>query len=446
MQHGGATWETTVDELNVRRWTAPTGGMTLVRLRLANDGDDPLAVRIVEQLPDAATDAVPITVAGDEADTWRFDGDWIVHEFGVPASGTRTNAYLLKSDEEPPISLVSPDVETVEPVDDAEEDAIPTLEERPDPVDGWAPLKSDATSENDEQPTTETVDHPVEDDQAAAGVVTTEAGAVDEGTTDENVSVKIENAWVASKAAAEADDGSSRPSEDASVTGYRLPRTAPERPPTETSESIVSDLLDALEEEASPAERRALRSKLGASDSERARLGHVQSRLDDLAAYIDALEGLVDRHGMDVVDDLRDAVDENASATETLRSDLDAIEGHLERLQAETDESIASLESEMTEMRSGFDERLGALESSIETIRTDVESLTDDVENDRQARAREVRRFDKSLTDVEEAIEHLDERIGEFDAFRRQFTNALSSIDPSRDDADSSGPVECDPS
>lgn len=432
MQHAdsGETWERTIDDLEVVRWTAGTGGSTLVRLRLTNTGSTPLAVRIIDELPDAATDAVLITTTDDVADSWHHVGDWVVHEFGVPPGGKRTNAYLIKSDEEPPLSLTPPDIETVESVSGGQTDvreAIASLED--------SRHRPDARSASGGSETGSTVDRFPRRPENRPDV-----SAESDGT---RLQPDREDADTAEDrrepAQEESRDGASSPTDESEPE----PQDA-EGAPDETSETIVDDLLEALED-ATPEQRRALRSKLGASESERARLDHVQARLADLAAYVDVLEELIDDHGVDVVGEMRASIEENGSGIATLETEVAALEDEFERHRTDTTSSLEAIEKEMTAIWSGLSDRLETLESELNSTRSELTDLAEDVEADRQTRAREVRRFDRSVSDIERTLERLAEDVEEHEAFRRRFTAAFSSgSDTLQDDYQSSEPDEDD--
>lgn len=424
--NGGRHWCTTVDDLEVARWTAATGGSTLVRLRLTNEGRDPIVARIVEEVPESVTSSDPITTTGDEIDDWRRIGDRVVHEFTLPVGSKRTSAYLLRSDDEPPVSLEPPNVHSIEPVQAVNGvDAGDVLEpvESPEERAPDSGRRSDASSRDAprEYSTTNFV----------------------RGTTAEEPTTSKERPEREHSTGVPED--SSRRWDDTEADTNELQRSAVDGPTGDGKASIVDDLLEALEADASAEQRRALRSELGASESERARLEHVQSRLDDLAAYMDALEDVIDVHGVDVVDDMRDSVDENASRMATLREDVAAIEDEVEHHREETIASLEAIEDEMSSIWSGLSDRLDALESELNATRSALTTLQEEVENDRQARAREVRRFDRSISEIEETLERLEASVDENDAFRRRFTAVFSSdSDTLQDDLESSEPVEND--
>lgn len=406
----GEHWETRVDDLAVARSTTETGGATLVRLRLTNESDDPLVVRVVETVPEAATNTVPITTTGDDIENWRRSSDHVVHEFALPVGGMRTSAYLIRSDDEPPISIDPPSVESVEPVRDATAVDVGEVLES---IEGSTAVSETRTADPARDgsgvplghPTARTASEPDEKDPPTRR---------DSGDRERSPHGTRAGSSFDEDGFGDASGSQDAPVEDGTDDGM-------------TDASLVEDLITALEEDASPAQRRTLRSELGASESELARLEHVQSRLADLATYIDALEGFIDAHGTDVVDEMRASIDENASSVATLGDDLESVEDDLETHRVETIESHEALESELTAIWSGLSDRLEMLESELNETHSTLTTLEEEVERDRQARAREVRRFDNSISEIEESIEQLQTDVRENDAFRRRFTAAFTS-------------------
>jgi hypothetical protein len=70
--------------------------------------------------------------------------------------------------------------------------------------------------------------------------------------------------------------------------------------------------------------------------------------------------------------------------------------------------------------------------------------MHEEFEGDRQARARVARQFDRSLGDVEDAIDRLDARVRECESFHERFTKVIASGAPPSRDHDRSGPAEND--
>jgi len=447
----GEVWETSVDDLGATRWTAATGGATLVTLKLSNDSDSAVAVQLVEEVPETVTAAVPITTAGDDSDAWRYLGNWIVHDLTIPADGERTTAYVLESEDEPPLAVATPEVNEREEIADVPGDGIgrgPTVGS----PDGRTPVhraieRGDVTAGRGlvARKIDEAMQRAIEGPSASETAVpkpdepatTDGAGPLLEETSSPQIPARA-SAPAPSFESAAPGAGKSRSHE----RGAPVPE--PGSPGTDEDASVVEDLIDELEEDASSAQRRALRDHLGASESERARIEHVQSRVDDLAVYIDALEALVDEHGIGVFEEVRDSVDETASTTATLRERLADLEAAVEDHRSETDESIGAIENDVTALQSGLEEHLEALESSLEATRTQLESMHEEFEGDRQAGARVARQFDRSLGDVEDAIDRLDARVRECESFHERFTKVIASGAPPSRDHDRSGPAEND--
>ncbi|TYL37102.1 AAA family ATPase [Natronococcus pandeyae] len=126
----------------------------------------------------------------------------------------------------------------------------------------------------------------------------------------------------------------------------------------------------------------ALRSELDLepSGSEIAKVEHLQSRVEEVAAYTDALERFLDEQGTG------------------------------EQLIEEFQTELASFEDELAAM----DDQLEDTESRVDGVETDVESLTDwtaDLETDLGEVAADVETVEDDLEDVSDDVETVDERV-----------------------------------
>jgi predicted nucleic acid-binding Zn-ribbon protein len=165
---------------------------------------------------------------------------------------------------------------------------------------------------------------------------------------------------------------------------------AAETNPEEAARAVVSAL------EGDEELRAALRDTLGVGGSgeERTsvdtRLRHVQSRVDDLAAYTAALEESIDEHGEPAA-----AFSELKAETEALRDDVGGVEAEVAAVREEHDElagrvddlagATEALRSELTEAGERRDARIERVESDVDGVATDLRAARDELNTEMEA-------------------------------------------------------------
>lgn len=174
-----------------------------------------------------------------------------------------------------------------------------------------------------------------------------------------------------------------------------------EASPVSDTEDILSTLVERLES-ADPDDDdiETIRKHL-VPESQKAtavRLQHVQSRMDDLAAYTEALEDLINEHG--TASDFMSKVEEN----------IDDVRSQVTSIQNEFD----SAETERNELR----ERVDGVESSIEELDDDLrgrtENISEELESMREkmdSRDGKVRNLRESVHDHDDELESLSGRV-----------------------------------
>lgn len=150
-EDGEEVWESTADELRLRRVVEPMGRAgALVRVTFANESDGPIAVRVIEEVPGDVRATTLVTAVGGDPDAWRCSEEWIVHEAVLPAASERVTAYVLTSDGGVSTSLPPPRVRVVEPVagiDDERADFAQRQARFEERLDAIESTLSDLTSE-----------------------------------------------------------------------------------------------------------------------------------------------------------------------------------------------------------------------------------------------------------------------------------------------------------
>lgn len=199
---------------------------------------------------------------------------------------------------------------------------------------------------------------------------------------------------------------------------------------SETSDqSTDASLVDALckELDAAPGEKRQeLKAELALTPSETARFEHLRTRLENLAAYVDALEVLIDDHGVDVIETMQDRIDWNEERTAALEAEVSDLEEALEDHRTRTVDRFDSLEADLAEQGARLGSRITELEEDLEDTRTEIETVRAAHREERQSRARELRDVEESLVALKESLDALEDSVIEFERFHDRFTAAFT--------------------
>jgi len=173
-----------------------------------------------------------------------------------------------------------------------------------------------------------------------------------------------------------------------------------------TEGSVAAALAAELEAgEVDQETRDVLADELGATltGSQVTRLDHVQKRVDDIAAYMDPLEELLDAEGRpaDVIGELREEVasareeakdaaastDRLDETVETLRTAIETAEDERSELRTELDDATtevetvrSELDAELDALRTTLDEELERVEEAAREGRRDIEADVADLQ------------------------------------------------------------------
>ncbi|MFC4541061.1 hypothetical protein ACFO5R_03845 [Halosolutus amylolyticus] len=190
--------------------------------------------------------------------------------------------------------------------------------------------------------------------------------------------------------------------------------TAGDRSPDEADlGELVDAVLHTLDADASPAQRDRLARELTALDGSRSslelRVSYLQSRFQDLATYVDAMEEFIDDHGTGE-DVLTEVMDELRAVREQLSSVRDE--------QATLESRLDALEDRTGQIESTVERRQDDLEAEVQALDDRLESRSDDFED-------EVRRLEDGLERVEATQGTVQERVRQFTAFRDAMEDAF---------------------
>ncbi|MFP9191958.1 AAA family ATPase [Natrialbaceae archaeon A-CW1-1] len=330
------------------------------------------------------------------------------------------------------------DVETdPEPVDDADEDEAETPDIDLGFEDDEIPTADDKAVDEKAPPTIELDlegEGEGEDEEAATDDADEVADDADEITDDADEPPKIEldleeaasSADTAAKSAsADADDGveaSETPTADGdtAATGGDRPalgaRLAAEIREGDLSDADLETLRDALDVEGDTGGDSGA-TETGLSGSDQAKIDHLQSRVDELAAYTSALESFLDDNGT------------GEQLIEEFRTQVSTFEGDLATVEEQLDETVDTVEANATAVEA-VDDRTETLESDLEDVSesvTDVESALEDVESD-------VDSLETDLGDVADDVEDLGVDLGSLEGHVDDIEADMGSLEDDVDD------------
>jgi hypothetical protein len=176
-----------------------------------------------------------------------------------------------------------------------------------------------------------------------------------------------------------------------------------------TSERVTARLLEELEAGGvTERERIELRRRLGVDPrtSTELRLDHLHSRVDELAAYTDALEAFLDEEG--TAQRILTELSENIASLEARTDDLE------DELESRTSDLEAQLESRTSEVEDQFASRIDDLADRLETevgeARTERETIEDQVESlasEQAAQGERVSGIADAVSSNSDDIDHL---------------------------------------
>ncbi|WP_423744988.1 AAA family ATPase (plasmid) [Haladaptatus sp. SPP-AMP-3] len=179
---------------------------------------------------------------------------------------------------------------------------------------------------------------------------------------------------------------------------------------------------------------------LDTPESTNVRIRHLQSRVDDLAAYTEALEEFIDESGT-----AKTLIDGFESEVESVRADLDEmgseienakdegaqararvadLETNLDGLETSIDSLESGLESDLAELENDLDE-LGELDSNLDGLTSQLDDLEDLVATNTQ----EASALDDELEDLRDDFETVDSLEGKIEALSEDVSDLSDSVE-----------------
>ncbi|MFC4358918.1 hypothetical protein ACFO0N_13290 [Halobium salinum] len=397
----------------------------------AEDTADPLAAESVESGAEAAatTDGAVDPLAAPSGEE-SSGSDPLDLDFEDPEPGAEAEAEADASPAAPdaefdepsaddPLDLdldgSEPDATTEEPSSGPREhaaDATAVVVERPDAVEAVDASSADESAAG--------VDADGADGDEVGAVTTVETDIAEVGTeaeTDDEGTGGVET--VDGEPASDAPGPTSAP---AVGTGGVAAALA-----TEIREgSVGDDDLALLKEELDLG---------GVPSSVDVRLGRLQSNVEDLAAYTDALETFLDEEGTgeEVISDLRAEVENVSGTVEDLAADLDVAAAEREGLRGDLD----GVEADVSAGR----RRLDRVDEELGEIREDLATLDGDVVDVHERVDDEVARVDGDVSDLGDEVGGLSDEVSDLNEDVTGLDDEVSGLgdDVARVDEDVSG-------
>ncbi len=402
-----------------------------IRFRLESTHDQPRTVRITEQIPTSfSMDSVGFHPDYDAENWTAYQDNRVVYERVLEPGDTVETVYGIRIDDpdEATPFMTPPDL-TVSAEEPNGDIAPPDIDE-PDLEDIAPPEETEALKEviaetGEDGPGLGLADAPLDDQAGREPMADAEPDTASESNiTPAGEPTAESSSTMETAGPSTADDESttqdeSQPAESTHAdTVSHEDASEPQPTATTTEASLVATLVEELESEDLDDERRqALQEALGvtAPDSVDARISHLQSRVEDVAAYSTAMETLLDDRGPDgeFLPDLHEDVngietdlttletriDELTETVTTVETDLASVAQTVD----ETETTVGELQTRLTTLEETVDELDASLD--VEAIETDIAETTAELETLRD-------QLETTQADIQE-IQEWRQRLGE---------------------------------
>ncbi|MFB6235267.1 MAG: hypothetical protein ABEH81_03025 [Halopenitus sp.] len=338
------------------------------------------------------------------------------------------------------IDLADPTAEETgaEPADEPDEPEVQAEDEPAEPEpEGTDELGvADEASSADESP-----------DPRTPNADSTSAVSVREDDADADTAPEPEPgpATASTESAVEASDGESadEPVEaDAADDSEELERDEPgaesasATPAAGGVESVAAALADEIRSgEVDDEDLEVLQSELDfeTPESVDVRLGRLQSRVEDLSAYTEALEEFIDEEGTaeqvfsEVQTELEEVRETVAEIDEELGAAAEERANIVEDVSA-NDAAISEVDEAVTSVETSVDRVQRSVDDLTEELAETTEELTDTVEQVADVESR-VDSFDEELGDVWEDVAELDARLADVEETAEEVSSLQSEIE-----------------
>lgn len=414
------------EHLTVEEELSRKNGGWVISFTLSAQGDRPVAVRISVPMPDEPERQDVGFHPRHEPETWSMKGGVLTFEDRVPSDEPLQillGIVLAGDDDDVTLSLSEPTIELSQPVEEGDEGNFLSTEspifrsgseseEQPqspsEPEDGIeAPVEAEAPSavQRESESLDEAESESGEQRAAEGGLSIEEDFDLEHlGEIQEDLDLDLE-----SEEATLDPEESARPEEedssgemfstqaDTGTESGQMDMSASSTPDAEsTSSDVLSRLVEQLDssddDEAVARLRELLRPEREKTTD--VRLRHVQSRMDDLAAYTEALEGLINKHGT------------ASEFMNHIESELDEVNSEMAALRQQTEQAESK--------RGEFDDRLADVEGSIDDFQSRAETIYDDLDSLKttvESGEERIRNIREAVYDHDDELEGLSDQL-----------------------------------
>jgi predicted nucleic acid-binding Zn-ribbon protein len=366
-----------------------------------------------ESLPglddEKADDDAAVDDAAADAPTEDLDLDLDLDEEAPEDEADETEGEIDETEGE----IDETEDETDAPAPHAFDDAGDSATERVEDV-AVSPVDTvDDESAGEESPADESVD----DAPAEGGAV---AGGVELDLDEDETEPDADDADDGSTTEPDADDADDGPATEPDAEALEAAADDVGADPVAVDGSVVGALADEIRHgDVDKEDVAALREALGAggepSEVPRSvdlRIGRLQSKVEDLAAYADGLEAFLDEEG--TAEELIEGVRADVQATE---SEIDTLVARMD----DADDDRGRLHADVTALRddvSGVDDRVDDVAESVDDATERLADVTDRLDE-------MAGRFD----DVDERLTAIDDRLDDVDARAARAEETAAGLD-----------------
>lgn len=440
------------ENIAVEEQLSRKNGGWVISFTLASKRDHPIAVRISVPMPDEPTRQDVGFHPRHEPQTWGIRNGVLTFEDTVPSDEPLQIllGIVLVEDDEVTLSLSEPTIELSQPAESADEEEFLSKDSpifRSNSI-GVADDAEEAVTSDAERAENEILERHQQDESPAA-VDDSDAGAqpesagesgdessleetfdlehlrgVSEEIEAESSNVETDETGAGGDSGSDASDdevfedfqsATGDQSEPGADTSVETPSSTDQTTTVERDDDILSKLVEQLESsDPEDDELEALREHLvpESRKSAHVRMEHIQSRMDDLAAYTDALEGLINKHGTasEFMTQIEDELDEISSGLEAVRSETTVADDERQEIR----NRLSDMETSVDEIDDDLRARLDNLYEELDSIQNSVDTQDEKVQN-----------LQEAVYDHDEELEKLDDRIRSTDDKLENHRDAL---------------------
>ncbi|WP_254862629.1 hypothetical protein [Halovivax gelatinilyticus] len=451
----------TVEESGVRvtkRFAPDEFPVPAIRFEIDSSHDEPVVVRLGETIPES----FPMDAVGFHpeyhSDQWTaFQNHRVEFEGTVDPDSSLVTVYGIRIDDDfdPEPFLTEPTIDEVDTKSASTTEADPDALEEVIPEDRNEVVKSILSDDSEELPglDSDESDESSSDDQsieldidAAAERVANQRGGDEDVKTDssdpsDETTVEFDDSSVSepeSQPSDEADDDTDDGESD-ETSGVADPDPSPSGESTEslTPTEVASSLATAIRsEEIDTDDLQTIRDALEPTSEpiSAVKVEHLQNRVEEVAAYSNALETFLEEEGTGA-----QVIERVTSELESIRSDIDALESELEKSSSSVDSVEQSVDS-LTDTMSALESSVSENTTSIDTVESRLDSLaelTETIESSVGELDGKADGLDEDLSSLETTVSAVESDVGSVTSDIESVTDDIEELDTSVEELES---------